>query len=115
MKMKWFYGVLLIFLLSGCQYGSTEDGRVDYLTDEGVIVAIEDGRFLLVNGVSEEDIETLEPLEIVIKHNDGAWFTYENLDELKVNMEVRVSYDGMEDSLPGYGNAIDVEILENPE
>lgn len=115
MKMKWFSAILLIFLLSGCQNGSSEDERVDYLTDEGIIVAIEDGRFLVVYGVSKEDIETLEPLEIAIKHNNGAWFTYENLDELKVNMEVRVTHDGTEDSLPGYGNAIDVQILEKPE
>lgn len=113
MKMKWFCAILLIFLLSGCQIGSSEDGRVDYLMDEGAIVAIEDGRFLLVNGASEEDIETLEPIEIAIKHNNGAWFTYEHLDELKVNMEVRVTHEGTEDSLPGYGNATDVQVVED--
>lgn len=93
MKAKWLYTILLIFLLAGCQIGSSEDEAVEYLTDEGVIVAIEDGRFLLVNGASEEDIETLEPIEIAIKHNNGAWFTYEHLDELKVNMEVRVTHE----------------------
>lgn len=112
MKMQWLYILLLIFFLAGCQQTTQSNDEMEYLTDEGMIVAIEDGRFLVVNGASEEDIETLEPLEIVLKHNKGIWFTYESLDEIGIGITVRVMHEGTEDSLPGYGEAVEVEIIQ---
>ncbi|XKH50148.1 YobA family protein [Chryseomicrobium palamuruense] len=113
MKMQWLYILVVIFFLAGCQQSTQGNDEMDYLTYEGTIVAVEDGRFLVVNGASEEDIETLEPLEIVLKHNKGVWFTYESLDEIGIGITVRVIHEGTEDSLPGYGEAIEVEVLQS--
>jgi len=113
MKMQWLNILVVIFFVAGCQQSTQGNDEMDYLTYEGTIVAVEDGRFLVVNGASEEDIETLEPLEIVLKHNKGVWFTYEALDELSTGMPVRVIHEGTEDSLPGYGEAVEVEILQS--
>ena len=103
---------LLVILLTACQPTINES---QYFTKVGRIVAIEDGRFLLVNGVTEKEIQNLESGEIVEKYENGTWTTYEELDELKVNMTVEVAYDVLQDSLPGYGNAVKVEVLEDYE
>ncbi|WP_392454954.1 DUF3221 domain-containing protein [Chryseomicrobium aureum] len=103
---------LLVILLTACQQTTNES---QFYTEVGRIVAIEDSRFLLVKDATEQDIETLEPVEIIEKYEDGIWATYEKLDELKVNAVVRASYDVMQDTLPAYGNAVQVEVLEDSE
>lgn len=110
MRMKWLLLIGLVWMLTACQQTPTDDTE-KHFNEEGTVVAIEGGRFLVVNHVSQEDLETLEPIEIAIKRKNGGWFTYESLDELTVGMTVRVWHNGVEDSLPAQGHAVEVEIL----
>lgn len=110
MDFRWYLLVLIILILTACQQPFPDDS-VKTLDEEGTIVAIANGKILVVDHVSQEDLEALEPLEIVQKRENGAWFSYEDLDQFEVGMEVRVWYDAMNDSLPGSGNAVDIEIL----
>lgn len=110
MKLRWYLLVLVSLLLTACQQPFPDDS-VKTPNEEGTIVAIENGKILVVDHVSEEDLETLKPIEIVQKKDNGAWFSYEDLDQLEVGMEVRVWYDAMNDSLPGSGKAVEIEIL----
>lgn len=109
MNFRWYLVVLASLILVACQ--PTPNDSVRTPNEVGTIVAIEDGKMLVVDHVSEEDLQTLTPIEIVQKRENGAWFSYKDLDEFKVGMEVRVWYDAMNDSLPGSGNATEVEIL----
>lgn len=111
MRMKWILLVGLMWMLTACQQTLPADDTEKHFNEEGTVVAIEGGRFLVVNHVSQEDLETLTPIEIVQKRNDGTWFTYEHVNTLQVGMKVRVWYEAKDTSLPASGNSIKVEIL----
>lgn len=68
MKVKWTLLILLVILLTACQQTTDES---QFYTEVGRIVAIEDSRFLLVKDATEQVIETLEPVEIIEKYEDG--------------------------------------------
>lgn len=78
----------------------------------GIIVTIENGSLLVVGDVTEEDLNTLSPQEIIDKYQDGAWFGVGELaKEVEKGDKVKVWYDAMNLSLPAYGEAVKIELL----
>ena len=80
----------------------------------GVIAEIEESRFLVVNGLSVEEIKNLSVDDIIEESEGASWFTadVETLSTLKIYDQVKVYYSGMDDSYPGSGEAEKVEKLD---
>lgn len=88
---------------------------INYGIYEGVIVAIEPNKLLVVEGATSEDIASLEPLQIVEKYNTGVWFDYEHLEQsFLIGDRVLVSFDDMDLSVPAQTRANYIELMERP-
>lgn len=78
----------------------------------GIIVTIENGSLLVVGDVTEEDLNTLSPQEIIDKYQDGAWCGLKGgIEEFNIGEKVKVWYDTAQLSLPGYIEVVEIEIL----
>ena len=80
----------------------------------GVIAEMEESRFLVVKGLSVEEIKNLRVDDIIERSEGASWFTAdeETLSTLKIYDKVKVYYSGMDDSYPGSGEAEKVEKMD---
>ncbi|OLO40662.1 hypothetical protein BTR23_06680 [Alkalihalophilus pseudofirmus] len=110
--------VLLLFflhvlLVSGCGDGE----EVNFSSITGLISAKEGSRILVIENVTQEQLEQFEIDEILNKGLGSAaiWFEVEDqqlFDDLRVGEKVLVEYDMVAESYPGQSKAINIRRLE---
>lgn len=111
-----FVGIILLFaiILTGCQIvdadGSNEKTTQGDPGMEGYVVAIENGRMLVVTPQPDDFSAT----EGINEHFDAAWFA-DIPDTVKVGHEVHVWYEYMLESHPGQSSAEKVVIVSDQE
>ncbi|WP_113926648.1 YobA family protein [Bacillus sp. P14.5] len=106
---------LFAVLTSGCYSNSNQiEGEKGYLAQNGTVVALEENKILIVEGATIEDINNLTPKEIINKYDDGVWFSLgtDTPEGLDVGVIVRVSYNSLDTSLPAFGEAKEIKIIE---
>lgn len=86
---------------------------VNHFGYTGLVIAKEEGKILVVNGATTNDMESMAVSEIVNRYNTGIWF---NMDQLSTNVHVgdtvTIYYETIDHSLPGQADAIDMYIVE---
>ena len=80
----------------------------------GMVVAIEDDKFLVVNRASAKELGQLSASQIMKKHNNGTWFPMHNVTKkIKTGDKVQISYNRIQDTFPEVANLINIKILNN--
>lgn len=106
--------VLMLFLLGVIFLAScNSDEQIDSFTKTGTVVSINANDFLVVDGAKIDDINRMSSQEIIDKYENGVWFSFEpekQETQLESGMKVKVWYDAMEDSLPGYGSSVEIHV-----
>ena len=88
--------------------------EIDDFLKIGLIVAIEDDKFLVVNQASAKELAQLSADEIVKKHNNGTWFPLHNVTQkLKTGDKVQISYSRIQDTFPEVANLVNIKLLNN--
>ena len=82
-------------------------------TKEGIVKNVSGKTFVLVEGVSTEDVMRLTELEILEKGGGVTYFTHaDDRVQVQVGDEVEVWYSIMDTSNPAYGISEKIEIKE---
>ncbi|WP_397538386.1 DUF3221 domain-containing protein [Rummeliibacillus pycnus] len=80
----------------------------------GLVVAIEDDRFLVVNNASDEELAQLSSDRIVKKHKNGTWFPMHHVKQkIRIGDKVQVSYNRIQDTFPEVANLVSIKLLNN--
>lgn len=106
---------LLYFFLFGYEPQNV-DTDVEQTMGEGIIAEVTTETLLVVEGVSEEDIQNLTKNE-VIEASTNAFVITTDEDHSTFNVldQVRFSYDTLLESYPSQAHANDIEIIDSPE
>ncbi|MGG0656237.1 DUF3221 domain-containing protein [Rummeliibacillus pycnus] len=80
----------------------------------GLVVAIEDDKFLVVSNASDEELAQLSSDGIVKKHKNGTWFPLHHVKQkIRIGDKVQVSYNRIQDTFPEVANLVSVKFLNN--
>ncbi|MFJ8260509.1 DUF3221 domain-containing protein [Rummeliibacillus sp. NPDC094406] len=80
----------------------------------GLVVAIEDDKFLVVNNASDEDLSQLSSNGIVKKHKNGTWFPLHHVKQkIRIGDKVQVSSNRIQDTFPEVANLVSIKLLNN--
>ena len=99
----------LIFLV-GCGQGA---GNVNW-NFHGTVVAKEDGRILVIDGVEAKEIEASSLEEMLEAGHPAAWFAVEKkvYEKVLLGDSVNILYEIMLESYPGQAEALKIEVVK---
>ncbi|WP_391205016.1 YobA family protein [Psychrobacillus sp. L4] len=104
-------GATFYFVMQFFENNPTQPQPTGYRT--GVIVEMKDNSILVVSNLSEEEARNLSVEEAMDTGKDATWFslTMDQRNQLKLYDEVKVGYEGLNESFPAQGSAKTVEKL----
>lgn len=109
------FALLLLGFLSIFMINFTEEETIKSESSmEGKLVLIEERQILVVQGVTDEEVDELDEEELIDIADGAAYFTIteeDKIEELEVGMEVRVWYDILDASDPASGISTGIEVL----
>ncbi|WP_144510687.1 DUF3221 domain-containing protein [Bacillus sp. FJAT-22090] len=105
-------GATFYFIMQFFENNPTQPQPTGYMT--GIIVDIdENGRALVVSGLSVEEAKSLTVQDILESSKEAAWFslTMDQRNQIKLYDEVKIGYERLNESYPAQGSAKTLEML----
>lgn len=117
--LRYFYTILILLsfflLITGCTENRTTP-KEDDLKIEGYILEVDEGRILVVEGITSEQYERLKDKTLQELDNENIslfYLSYEDTSSLRKGYKVDVWIDGgIDESNPAQAGAKKIEVKE---